>query len=160
MICKVLPRLDGRQRLLVATTEAKSTGHGGTRTVARATGMSEGRIRRGVAELVQRTDPMPGPVRKAGGERKLETAKQPGSVDALRALTEGPTRGDPEAPLRYGSRSWQNPSDALVRMGFNAGLKLVGMLLKDLGSSAIAGRRNAGATSHPFWSWRRSGTER
>ncbi len=119
-IRKVLPRLDGRQRLLVAAAEAKSTGHGGTRTVARATGMSEGRIRRGVAELVQRTDPMPGPVRKPGGGRKLETAKQPGSLDALRADRRGHVRR-PRGTAALREQKLAKSSDALVRTGFNAG---------------------------------------
>jgi hypothetical protein len=146
---KVLPRLDERHQRLVAAAEAKSMGHGGTRAVARATGMSEGRIRRGVAELAQRTDPMPGRVRKPGGGRKRETAKQPGLLDALRELTEGATRGDPEAPLRYVSRSWQNLSDALARMGFKAGPKLVGRLLKDLGFSLQGNAKNKEGANHP-----------
>jgi hypothetical protein len=146
---KVLPRLDERQQRLVAAAEAKSMGHGGIRTVARATGMSEGRIRRGIAELAQRKDPMPGRVRKPGGGRKLETSKQPGLLDALRELTEGATRGDPEALLRYVSRSWQNLSDALGQMGFEAGPKLIGRLLTGLGFSLQGNAKNKEGANHP-----------
>jgi len=146
---KVLPRLDERQQRLLAAAEAKSLGHGGARAVARATGMSEGRIRRGVAELARRKDPMPGRVRKPGGGRKLETIKQPGLLYALRNLTEGATRGDPEALLRYVSRSRQNLSDALARVGFKAGPKLVGRLLTSLGFSLQGNAKNKEGANHP-----------
>jgi hypothetical protein len=144
---KVLPRLDERQQRLVA--EAKSMGHGGTRAVARATGISEGRIRRGAVELTQRKDPIPGRIRKSGGGRKLETIKQPGLLEALQQLTESATHGDPEALLLYVSRSRRNLSDALTQMGFKAGPKLVGRLLLTLGFSLQGNAKNREGANHP-----------
>ena len=146
---KVLPRLDERQRRLVAAAEAKAMGQGGTRAVARATGMSEGRIRRGVAELAQRRDPMPGRVRKPGGGRKRETDKQPGLLDALRELTEGATRGDPEAFLLHVSRSWRSLSDALSQMGLRRGQSWSAGCSGRLVSASRAMRRTRKARTIP-----------
>ena len=45
------PQLDERTRRLWAAAEAKALGHGGTQTVAKATGMSATTIRVGRREL-------------------------------------------------------------------------------------------------------------
>src|SRR4051794_6735480 len=47
----LLPHLDERQRRLVLGAEARVLGHGGVRRVARAAGVAEGTVSRGVSEL-------------------------------------------------------------------------------------------------------------
>ncbi|MBO0915618.1 ISAzo13 family transposase, partial [Streptomyces laculatispora] len=47
----LFPHLDERQRRLVIGAEARSLGHGGIRLVARAAGVREGNVSRGVTEL-------------------------------------------------------------------------------------------------------------
>ncbi|GGN12240.1 hypothetical protein GCM10011578_038950 [Streptomyces fuscichromogenes] len=53
-----MPHLDERQRRLAIGAEARSLGHGGNRLVARAAGVQEGTVSRGVAELESGQDPL------------------------------------------------------------------------------------------------------
>ena len=55
----LLPHLNERQRRLAVATEARLLGHGGVRVAARAAGMGETTVRRGVAELEAGQDPFP-----------------------------------------------------------------------------------------------------
>jgi len=52
-------------------------------------------------------------------------------VAALEGLIEDAIRGDPEAPLRWVSRSQRNIAAALRRQGFQVSQKLVGRLLRE-----------------------------
>lgn len=65
----LLPHLDERQRRLVIGAEARSLGHGGIRAVARAVGVSEVTVSKGVADLEAGQAPL-GRVRRIGGGRK------------------------------------------------------------------------------------------
>jgi DDE family transposase len=58
-------------------------------------------------------------------------------------------RGDPEAPLRWVSRSQRHLSAALAERGFAAGQKLVGRLPRRLGFSLQANRKTREGVSHP-----------
>jgi hypothetical protein len=49
----LLPHLNERQQRLMLGTEAQLLGHGGIRAVARAAGVSEITVRKGVFELVR-----------------------------------------------------------------------------------------------------------
>ena len=60
-------------------------------------------------------------------------------------LVEPSIRGDPEAPLRWVSKSQRHLSAALAERGFIAGQKLVGRLLKRLNFS-LQQRRPARVT--------------
>jgi hypothetical protein len=65
--------LNERQRRLWAASEARAAGRGGIAVTARATGMSEVTIRKGVAEIESGERLEPGRVRRRGGGRKLLT---------------------------------------------------------------------------------------
>jgi len=65
------------------------------------------------------------------------------------ALVEPSIRGDPEAALRWVSKSQRRLSAALAERGFTAGQKLVGRLLKRLGFSLQANAKTREGTSHP-----------
>ncbi|MBF4478299.1 ISAzo13 family transposase, partial [Rhodococcus rhodochrous] len=98
----LLPHLNERQRRLALATEARSLGHGGVRAVARAAGVSETTVRKGVFELEAGEQPTPtGRVRRPGGGRKSADAIDPRLVPALLSLVEPDERGDPESPLRW-----------------------------------------------------------
>ena len=91
----IVPHLDERQRRLVLAAEARSLGHGGISLVARASGVSRVTITAGVGELEGGGDAMPGRARRSGAGRKPLTETDPGLLDALDALVEPETRGDP-----------------------------------------------------------------
>jgi hypothetical protein len=70
-------------------------------------------------------------------------------LQALDDLVQSAIRGDPEAPLRWVSRSQRHLSAALAEPGFTAGQKLVGRLLHRLGFSLQANRKTREGASHP-----------
>jgi len=140
--------LDERGRRLFAATEATAAGRGGATAVAAATGIARSTINRGIAEL-RAGLPIGGRVRRPGGGRKRAIERQPGLTAALEALIEAAIRGDPEAPLRWVSRSQRNIAQALHQQGFAVSQKLVGLLLRERGYSCQANRKTREGTSHP-----------
>ena len=88
----LFPHLDERQRRLAAGAEARALGHGGIRVAARAAGMREGTVARGVAELESGAGPL-GRTRRPGGGRKRAADLDPGLRPALLALVEPQERG-------------------------------------------------------------------
>jgi hypothetical protein len=141
--------LDERGRRLFVANEALSLGRGGVTAVAAATGVARSTINRGIAELESGVDPSGGGIRRGGAGRKRAVERQPGLVAALETLIEDAIRGDPEAPLRWVSRSQRNIAEALRRQGFTASQKLVGLLLREQKYSCQANRKTREGTNHP-----------
>jgi hypothetical protein len=141
--------LDERGRRLFAASEAMSAGVGGVTAVSAATGIARSTINRGIAELKSGRHEVGRRIRRAGGGRKRAVEQQPGLLAALEALIEHAIRGDPEAPLRWVSRSQRNIAEALRRQGFEVSQKLVGLLLRELEYSCQANRKTREGTSHP-----------
>ncbi|WP_429426476.1 ISAzo13 family transposase [Nocardia sp. GAS34] len=130
----LLPHLDERQRRLVLGAEARSLGRGGGRLVARATGIREATVSRGVTELESGVAPL-GRVRRPGGGRKRVADLDAGLVPALLALVEPDERGDPMSPLRWTTRSTRNLAAALTAQGHEVGSDVVADLLREQGFS-------------------------
>ena len=146
---RMVPFLDERGRRLFVAGEALSLGHGGVTAAAAVTGMARSTINRGMADLKAGCDDLGGAVRRPGGGRKRAVETQPGLLAALEALIEDAIRGDPEAPLRWVSRSQRNIAGALRRQGFEVSQKLVGRLLRALEYSCQANRKTREGSSHP-----------
>ena len=83
----LFPHLDERQRRLFLGVEARSLGHGGIRAVARAAGVSETTVRRGVEEVTAGEEPL-GRVRRPGGGRTRVAEVDRGLRPALLTLVE------------------------------------------------------------------------
>ncbi len=82
--------------------------------VAEVTGVDRAAIRRRLADLADPSHlPPPGPQRRPGGGRKALTVGGPALPDALLALVEPTTRGDPESPLRRTGKSCAQVAAAL-----------------------------------------------
>jgi hypothetical protein len=145
----VEPVLNERDRRLFAASEARAAGHGGIAAVSRATGIARSTIGRGLADLRAGAVRVSDRVRRKGGGQKPATEKQPGLLEALSELVDSSVRGDPEAPLRWVSKSQQRLSAALAERGFIAGQKLVGRLLKSLNFSLQANSKTREGASHP-----------
>ena len=140
--------LDERGRRRWAAAEARSLGWGGITAVAHATGLSDRTIRTGIKEL---HDPDAAPVnrqRQAGAGRRSRDVEQPGLVDALEALVDAGTRGDPMSSLRWTCKSTRILAAELERQGFSASCNTVGQLLRARGYSLQANRKTVEGKQH------------
>ena len=140
--------LDERQRRLVAGAEARALGHGGIRVVARAAGMREGTVSRGVAELEAGEEPL-GRVRRRGGGRKRVADLDPGLRPALLALVEPDVRGDPMSPLRWTTKSLRALAAELTRQGHRVSADTVADLLHEEGFSLQGNAKTLEGRQHP-----------
>jgi hypothetical protein len=68
--------------------------------VGEATGMSRVTITKGKQAVQERVIPESARIRQRGGGRKPLTSHDPHWLEALNALIDPCTRGDPESPLR------------------------------------------------------------
>jgi hypothetical protein len=146
----VLPHLDERQRRVVMGAEARALGRGGIAAVARAAGVSEPTVSKAVRELSGTVEPAaPGRVRRPGGGRKPLTETDPGLVEALEALVDPATRGDPESPLRWTSKSTRELAAALSEQGHHLSHVSVGALLRSQDYSLQAASKTREGRQHP-----------
>ena len=141
--------VDERARRLWAAAEVRSAGRGGFNAVIRATGMSSRTLAKGLKELESGEAPPPGRIRRLGGGRKSATVLDPDLTEALERLVEPVTRGDPESPLRWTSKSLRRLSAELKQQGYRASHTLVSHLLHDAGYSLQANRKTREGANHP-----------
>ena len=140
--------LDERSRRLWAAAEARSAGYGGLAAVVRATGISESTVLRGLADLDSEERPAPGKVRRHPGRTPI-LEREPGLEEALDRLVNPATRGDPQSPLRWTSKSAAKLAEALREMGHDVVDRTVLRLLKAKGYSLQSNRKTREGASHP-----------
>jgi transposase len=144
------PFMDERLLRRWAASEARALGWGGVSAVAKATGLSRTTIRSGLTELDRpASDPPPDRTRQPGAGRPRLTKRDPRLLDDLHALLEPATRGDPETPLLWTSKSTRHLADALVERGHQVSHDTVGRLLEELGYSLQANRKTLEGEDHP-----------
>jgi hypothetical protein len=144
----LLPELDERSRRLVLGAVARAAGAGGVTAVARVSGASWQTVANGAAELESGTAGG-GRVRRRGGGRKQLAEEDPGLVPALLALVDGSTRGDPESPLTWTTKSVRNLAAELGRQGHRASPDTVARLLRGQGFSLQANAKTIEGRRHP-----------
>ena len=144
--------MDERMRRQWVAVEAKAYGWGGIRAVSAATGMSATTIRKGLVELQSRSnrlnEPLPTRIRAVGGGRKRKTESDPGLSAALEVLVDPATRGDPESPLRWTSKSTRTLAGPLTQQGHPVSDRTVGRLLRKAGYSLQGNRKTREGDSH------------
>jgi Rhodopirellula transposase DDE domain len=139
-----------RQRRRFAASEARTFGRGGIAVAARACGLAENTVRKGLLELDEPESLGPDRVRRGGAGRPAGEDSDPGLLDALRALVGDDVRGDPERVLLWTSKSVRNLAQELGAQGHQAGKDLVARLLKGkLGFSLQAARKTLEGKQHP-----------
>ena len=111
--------------------------------------MSPRTLAKGLKELDSGEVLEPGRVRRAGGGRKSAKALDPGLVTALETLVEPVTRGDPESPLRWTSKSTRVLSAELAKQGHQVSHTLVSQLLREAGYSLQGNRKTREGKDHP-----------
>jgi hypothetical protein len=122
--------LDEKARRLWCATEAIQLGRGGITIVLRATGITAPTIRRGIREVEHPETIEKGRIRKIGGGRKRLEGKD--IDDEIERLVEPVTRGDPESPLRWTSKSTRKLADELNKDEYKASYKTIGRRLQDM----------------------------
>jgi transposase len=132
-----------------AATEAMSLGYGGIAIVAEATGISRRTIERGLRQIKNGDVPTSKRKRRPGAGRKSAEKKQPGLMDALEALVEPLTRGDPESPLRWTCKSTRRIAGELQKEGWTISNCLVDTLLREKGYSLQGNRKTLEGKQHP-----------
>lgn len=148
------PFLDERVRRLWAGAEARALGRGGIATVAAATGLSRDTIRKGLAQSQARRGRrssllVPEHLRQPGGGRKRLLDKDPTLLRDLEALVDPVTRGDPQSPLRWTSKSTRKLAEELQDRGHQIEARTVAGLLTELGYSLQALRKTREGGTHP-----------
>ena len=144
------PLLNERTRRCWAATEAQALGYGGISVVAEVMGIARGTIHAGLMEVQGRgTAVVPQRIRSFGGGRQHLTTKDPTLVDALNALVEPTTRGDPESPLRWTCKSTTHLAEELGRTGHPISQRSVCTLLHAQQYSLQANRKTREGTQHP-----------
>jgi len=124
-----------RSRRVWAATEAQALGRGGPGVVARATGIAESTIRRGLRDLAANPPLDAQRTRRPGGGRKRATDHRPTLRRDLEALVEPTAPGDPDSPLRWTCLSTRTLAVALEAFGHDVSHVTVADLLHDLGYS-------------------------
>jgi len=154
-------RLDEATLRLWVATEARSLGRGGVSLVAKAAGVSRTTVYAGLAEIeaaskskVQRSASIAPTaitrrVRAAGAGRKKLTDTNVGLLDALDALVEPTSRGDPMSPLRWTCKSTTRLAAELNLMGHAVSQRTVCDLLAQMNYSLQSVRKTREGSQNP-----------
>lgn len=149
------PVLDERQQRLWLAAEAQGLGRGGIAAVTKATGIRGKRIWNGMrdlAELQKRAPDCPvrqQRVRRPGAGRKMLGVVDPTLWQDLEQLIDPDTRGDPQSPLRWTTKSTRQLADALNARGHDVSYRTVGKLLREHGYSLQGTRKTTEGKQHP-----------
>jgi hypothetical protein len=142
--------LNERSRRRWAAAEARSAGLGGIAAVVRATDISESTVRRGLAELAGDEQHLEARrIRREGAGRPSVLESNPGLEEDLDRLIAPVTRGDPESPLRWTSKSGAKLAEALREKGHEVVDRTVLRLLKAKGYSLQANKKTREGAQHP-----------
>jgi len=145
----LLPVLDEKSRRLVLGAVARAAGDGGIGVVAKVAGTSWQMVADGVAELESGQVAPDGRIRRPGAGRKKLAETDPGLVPALLALVADSTRGDPESPLAWTTKSAKRLSGELAAAGHRCSPQTAWRLLHEQGFSTQANAKVTEGRRHP-----------
>lgn len=124
---------DERGRRVFAASEARAAGRGGLTAVSAITGLARSTIGRGLKDL----------------DARPLTDRDPTLLTDLEHLVAPATRGDPERPLLWVSKSLDKLAAALTEMGHAISPNSVRKLLIGLGFSRQSNRKADEGSRHP-----------
>ena len=139
-------------RRLWAGTEAEAMGWGGIAAVARATGLVISTVTKGRNEIRAGARPTKDlvKVRRKGGGRPSHEVVHPDLWPKLEKLVDPATRGDPESPLRWCSKSTHALSaEMFTRYGLRVGHQTIARLLHKNKYSLQAPKKTVEGKQHP-----------
>ena len=141
--------LNERSRRRFAAVEANAIGRGGIQIVSQATGLNRNTIARGIKEFDNKNEMDPERVRRPGAGRKKTKDKDPKLLEDLEHLVEPYSRGDPESPLRWTTKSARNLAEELKKRKHKSSYQMVAELLHEMKYSLQANRKTNEGMSHP-----------
>jgi hypothetical protein len=144
----IRPHLDERSWRRLLGAEAKALGRGGIKMVATACQAHPDTVAQGVREL-DYEEPVPGRVRRPGAGRPRRVVVDPGLGPALDALVDPVTRGDPQSPLRWTTKSTAKLAAELTGQGHPVSAGTVAAMLKDSGYSLQGNSKTVEGNQHP-----------
>ena len=139
--------LSEKGRRIWAAVEATAYGRGGIKLICEATGISTATIYKGIRELRDGKSHT-SRIRKNGGGRKSHELTQPGILEALDKLVDPTSKGDPENPLKWTSKSVRRLAEAMKKKGYNVGKTTIGVMLHKLGYSLQANKKTLEDSDH------------
>jgi transposase len=147
----VQPHLDERSRRCWLGAEALAYGRGGVTVVSEACGVSHRTVEAGMREAQEATTKhgRPARIRRPGGGSKPIEKKLPGIEKELEKLVDPCTRGDPQSPLRWTSKSLRHLAAELTERGLSVGADTVARLLREMKYSLQANRKTRAGKQHP-----------
>ena len=142
------PYLNEQTRRAWGAAEALAIGRGGKAIVSEAMGISRTTLVKAQQEVLSQ-DRVPRRQRREGGGRKKLAETDETLLEALDALIDPSTRGDPESPLRWTCKSTYHLAEALTEQGHPVSQRTVYRLLDWLGYSLQANRKTEEGADHP-----------
>jgi len=147
----VLPYLNETQKRIYLASEALCLGRGGKTLLEKELDVSHNTINKGIKELqspVSTSDlAKTKRQRKKGGGRKRSITKT--IWEKIKQYIEPYTRGEPESPLLWVSKSLRNISMALKSEGIEVSHRIIGEALKENEFSLQANRKTFEGAGHP-----------
>lgn len=141
--------MDERLRRLWAGAGADAFGSGGIAAVERPTGLSRTTIRAGRDKLRAVDNQEVVSVRRSGAGRPRSEELDPELVRDLESLVDRVTRGAPESPQRWTSKSTRKLAQLLKLRGHPISPQKVGLLLNEAGYSLQGTSKMEEGDDHP-----------
>ena len=146
-INSLLPLLNEEQKRVYLATETIYLGRGGKAKLEKLVGVSHNTINKGLRELKAGAPIVPiGRIRKEGGGRKKKITAE--LWKKIEAFIEPHTRGEPESPLQWVSKSLRNIEATLKTDSINVSHRVIGEALKANGFSLQSNRKTYEGKGH------------
>jgi Rhodopirellula transposase DDE domain len=148
---RLVPILNERQRRLWGGSEASALGWGGISIVSISTGLSRPTIRKGIQEFVKGSDLPVNRIRNIGGGRKKAEVVDKTLKSDLLHLVDPDTRGDPESPLKWCSKSLNHLKNALQQINQNHqwSVQVIRRILREEKYTLQRNRKTKEGGTHP-----------
>jgi transposase len=135
--------LNEKQRRIYLATEAESLGYGGISRVSRMSGVSRVTITQGKKDIKEQgRESQNERCRKEGGGRKKVTEKYPDIHKKIEEIISPHTKGNPENPLLWTSKSVRKLQAALEEQGIKVAFRTISSLLRDMGYSLQSNKKD------------------
>ena len=141
-----LPHLNEGQKRLYLASEALAMGRGGKAFLERELRVSHNTINLGIKELKSGKEMKAVPGRKKGGGRKRKIDDL--MWEKIKEFIEPHSRGEPESPLQWVSKSLRNIEQELKKCGIKASYRIIGNALKQHGFSLQANKKTFEGKGH------------